>query len=403
MSYDPIENGTITSPQGFSAGATFVNIKAWQEKPFDLGVLYSEDPCAVGGVFTTNKIKAAPVLVCQAHLKNGEAQALIANSGCANACTAQRGLDDAEQMAVLAAAKLGISSEDVMVASTGVIGTYLPMEKISKGIVQIELKPDGGHDLAQAIMTTDTVPKEVAVACEVDGEEVIIGGIAKGAGMIHPDMATMLCFLATDAAVDPDFLQAALRKAIDISFNMISVDGDTSTNDTAIIFANGAAGNETLHKDHIDAGAFQLALNEACITLAKAIARDGEGATKLIEMVVEGAVSDEEARMVARTIVTSSLVKTAVYGADPNWGRVIAAAGRSGADIREDKIDLYLDNVPLMRKGRPVVIDAEAASKLMQGKDICFHLCLNLGQGMATGWGCDFTEEYIALNGDYTT
>lgn len=343
------------------------------------------------------------MILCQDRASKGSAQALVANSGCANACTSEQGLADAEQMASLTAAKLNIAPRDVLVASTGVIGNHLPMDRIERGIERIELSTDGGHNFAQAIMTTDTVSKEIAVEFEIDGHQVAIGGVAKGAGMIHPNMATMLCFVTTDAAVDTVFLQEALRNAVNMSFNMITVDGDTSTNDTVMILANGLAGNSALHNDHADASVFQNALNEVCVYLAKCIARDGEGSTKLIEVTVEGALSIEEARKAARTIVGSPLVKTAVYGSDPNWGRVVAAAGRSGAEVVESKIDLLMDGLCLMQAGRPLPFDAVKASEMMKGDEVHFKLCFNLGEGSAVAWGCDFTEEYIALNGDYTT
>ncbi|MCL0029479.1 bifunctional glutamate N-acetyltransferase/amino-acid acetyltransferase ArgJ [Dehalococcoidia bacterium] len=317
-------------------------------------MLYSDVPCAAAAVFTTNRIKAAPVVLSRNRLLNGTAQAVVANSGCANACTGDRGLEDAEQIASAAARKLGLPAEAVMVASTGVIGTRLPVDRIRSGIERIALSPDGGHDLARAIMTTDTVTKEVAVSIQINGEQVIIGGVAKGAGMIHPDMATMLCFLATDAAVQPDYLQTALQRAVDISFNMITVDGDTSPNDTVLLLANGLAGNAVLNGDSPDADSFQSALDEVCVYLARCIAGDGEGATRLIEVTVEGALSTGDARIAARTIAGSPLVKTAVHGADPNWGRVLAAVGRSGAEVVEPRIDLYLDDLCLVRGGIPL-------------------------------------------------
>jgi len=403
MAYEHIPQGTITNPQGFSAGAVFADIKAWKEKPFDLGILQSKAPCAIAGVFTANKIKAAPVLLCQDCVKSGKAQAIVANSGCANACTAEQGLADAHQMASVAAQKMGFAPEDVLVASTGVIGTYLPMDKIKYGIEQISLSSNGGHDFAQAIMTTDTVPKEIAVEFEIDGKTVIIGGVAKGAGMIHPNMATMLCFLTTDVAIERSFLQEALRRSVDLSFNMISVDGDTSTNDSVLLLANGLAENQTLHNDSEGAAVFQSALDHVCVYMAKCIARDGEGSTKLIEMTVEGALSTKDARIAARTVIGSPLVKTAVYGGDPNWGRVVAAVGRSGAEVVESKIDLYLNELCLMQEGRPLQFDKAEAGAMMNYEEIAFRLNLNLGDGEATAWGCDFTEEYIALNGDYTT
>jgi len=403
MGCQHIHKGTVTSPEGFRAGATFANIKARGERPFDLAILYSDVPCAAAGVFTTNKIKAAPVVLCRHRLQNRTAQAVVANSGCANACTGERGLGDAEQMASLVALKVGLPAEAVMVASTGVIGTNLPMDRIRSGIERIALSPDGGHDLARAIMTTDTVTKEVAVSIQINGEQVIIGGVAKGAGMIHPDLATMLCFLATDAAVEPDYLQTALQRAVDISFNMITVDGDTSPNDSVLLLANGLAGNSVLNADSPDADSFQSALDEVCVYLARCIAGDGEGATRLIEITVDGAFSTRDARIAARTIAGSPLVKTAVHGADPNWGRVLAAAGRSGAEVVESEIDLYLDHLCLVRGGIALPFHNDEAIAMLKRDEVRFRLCLNLGEGQATAWGCDLTEEYIALNGDYTT
>jgi glutamate N-acetyltransferase/amino-acid N-acetyltransferase len=288
-----------------------------------------------------------------------------------------------------------------MVASTGVIGTKLPMDRIRSGIERIDLSPDGGHDLARAIMTTDTVTKEIAVSIQINGENVIIGGVAKGAGMIHPDMATMLCFLTTDAAIDPDFLQTALQRAVDLSFNMITVDGDTSPNDTVLLLANGRAGNPVLSADSPDG--FQSALDEVCVYLARCIAADGEGATRLIEVMVEGALSTKDARIAARTIAGSPLVKTAVHGADPNWGRVLAAVGRSGAEVVEARIDLYLDHLCLVRGGIALPFDNDEAISIMKQDEVRFRLCLNLGEGQATAWGCDLTEEYIGVNCHYTT
>ena len=403
MGCQHIHKGTVTSPEGFLAGATFVSIKAWGERPFDLAILYSDVPCAAAAVFTTNRIKAAPVVLSRNRLLNETAQAVVANSGCANACTGDQGLGDAEQIASVVARKLGLPAEAVMVASTGVIGTRLPVDRIRSGIERIALSPDGGHDLARAIMTTDTVTKEVAVSIQINGEQVIIGGVAKGAGMIHPDMATMLCFLATDAAVQPDYLQTVLQRAVDISFNMITVDGDTSPNDTVLLLANGLAGNAVLNGDSPDADSFQSALDEVCVYLARCIAGDGEGATRLIEVTVEGALSTGDARIAARTIAGSPLVKTAVHGADPNWGRVLAAAGRSGAEVVEPRIDLYLDDLCLVRGGIPLPFDNDEAVAMMKRDEVRFRLCLNLGEEQATAWGCDLTEEYIALNRDYTT
>jgi glutamate N-acetyltransferase/amino-acid N-acetyltransferase len=400
---DYISSGTITSPQGFKAGATCAGIKEKAANALDLGILFSEEPCVTAAVFTTNRIKAAPVILCQQRLQEGKVTALVVNSGCANAFTGEAGLADAAEMAALVARDMGIPAEDVLVASTGVIGQRLSMEKIRAGLGQVVLSGDGGHELAKAIMTTDTRPKEVAVSVNIDGSEFIIGGIAKGSGMIHPDMATMLCFLTTNATVEADFLKQALQKAADVSFNMVSIDGDTSPNDTVLLMANGMAGNNVITANTPEGVAFQQGLEMACISLAKDIARDGEGATKLIEINVTGAVSIADARLAARAIVSSPLVKAAVHGNDPNWGRIVAAAGRSGAGVAEAKIDLYLGDICLVEKGSVQPFSKQEAVTLLKRDEIVIKLQLNLGNGEATAWGCDLSEEYVVINSQYTT
>jgi len=326
---------------------------------------------------------------------------MVVNSGCANACTGEQGLADAAGMAGLAAQRLGISPEDVLVASTGVIGQPLPMKLIQAGIKQVVLSEDGGHELEEAVMTTDTLPKEVAVRVGEGG--FIIGGVAKGSGMIHPNLATMLCFLTTDAAVDIDFLRLALRKAVDVSFNMVSIDGDTSTNDMVLIMANGLAGNEPISQGGEQADVFQQALDRVCIYLAKCIARDGEGASKLIEVTVSGAPTMAEARLAARTVVSSPLVKAAVYGGDPNWGRIMAAVGRSGVEVVESRIDLYIGNICLVKGGCPLPFDGEGVVAILRSPEVPISLQLNLGTATATAWGCDLSEEYVTINSHYTT
>ncbi len=398
-----IPAGTVTSPDGFCAGATYAGIKKASKDVLDLGILFSEAPCAAAAVFTANRIKSAPVILSQRRLRSGRGIAVVVNSGCANASTGEPGLDDAAQMAALAAEGLGVAAEDVLVASTGVIGQRLPMQLISAGLKQIVLSADGGHSLARAIMTTDTLPKETAIAARVGENRFIVGGVAKGAGMIHPDLSTLLCFLATDAAVDTDFLKPALKKAADISFNMVSIDGDTSPNDTVLIMANGMAGNEPVSPGSRQADAFQQALDRVCIYLAKSIARDGEGATRLIEVTVSGAVTIDEARMAARTIISSPLVKTAVHGNDPNWGRILAAAGRSGVEIVEAKLDLYLGDICLVKAGSPLPFNKEEAVRVLAGAEVPISLKLNLGTAEATAWGCDLSEEYVTINSQYTT
>jgi len=398
-----IDSGGITSPQGFHAGATAAGIKPSAKDKLDLGILFSEMPCVATGLFTANRIKAAPLVLCQERLQSGRARALVVNSGCANACTGEQGLADAAEMADLTASSIGILPEDVLVASTGVIGERLPMKRIKAGIDQIVLSRDGGHELTKAIMTTDTVPKETAVAVKIGDGRLIIGGVAKGAGMIHPDLATLLCFLTTDATVDIDFLKLALRKAVDISFNMISIDGDTSPNDMVLMLANGRAGNKPVSQDSPQADAFQLALDQVCLYLAKCIARDGEGASKLIEVTVSGAPSLAEARLAARTVVSSPLVKTAVHGNDPNWGRIMAAVGRSGVEVIESKIELYIGDTCVIKDGHPLPFDREELVKVLNDSEVPISLNLNLGTATATAWGCDLSEEYVTINSQYTT
>jgi len=395
-----IPSGGVSSASGFLAGAVHAGIKSTDE--LDLAILCSEVLCTAAGVFTTNQIKSAPIILSRRHIAKGQAQAVVVNSGCANACTGGQGLADALEMANLAAARLGLSPEHILVASTGVIGVPLPMDKIKTGILEIKPTRGGGQDFCRAMMTTDTRPKEIAVQVDAGGAKFTIGGAAKGAGMIHPNMATMLCFITSDAAVSAEFLPVALQKAIDCSFNMISIDGDTSPSDCAFLLANGLAGNEPIGFDNGDA--FQEALNVVCTHLAKSIARDGEGATKLIEITVQGAADQAGARQAARTITSSPLVKAAIHGNDPNWGRIVAALGRSGAAVSEDKLDVYLNDICIMKQGRPTSFSKqEMISALSNSDDVLIRLCLNLGDGQATAWGCDLSEEYVTINSAYTT
>ncbi|MFC2052343.1 bifunctional glutamate N-acetyltransferase/amino-acid acetyltransferase ArgJ [Chloroflexota bacterium] len=400
---DFIPGGTVTSPLGFCAGATYAGIKKKTENSLDLGILFSEAPCVTAGLLTTNRIRSAPVILCQDRLQKGRAVALVVNSGCANAYTGEQGLADAAEMAALTAQSIGVSPEDVLVASTGVTGQPLPMKLIRDSINQIIISKDGGHELARAIMTTDTVPKETVAAARINDTGFIIGGVAKGSGMIHPNLATMFCFLTTDAVVELDFIRSALLKTADISFNMLSIDGDTSPSDTVLIMANGLAGNEPISAGSQQADAFQQALDQVCIYLAKAIARDGEGASKLIEATVNGAISLTDARLAARTIVSSPLVKTAVHGADPNWGRIIAALGRSGAEVAESSIDLSIGDVGILKGGRPLPFSEQSIMRVLGQSEVAIGLHLNLGVFSATAWGCDLSEEYVAINSQYMT
>jgi glutamate N-acetyltransferase/amino-acid N-acetyltransferase len=394
-------SGTVTSPHGFSAGATHAGIK--KDDILDLGILYSEVPCRAVGLFTANRIKAVPVVLTQERLPSEKARAVVVNSGCANASVGEAGRNDAVRMAELAARRLGVPVESVLVASTGVIGRRLPMELVESGIGQIGVSRDGGHQLARAIMTTDSVPKEGAVTVRAGESGFTIGGITKGSGMIHPDLATLLCFLTTDAAVSLDFLKRSLEKAVAVSFNMVSIDGDTSPNDMVLLLANGQAGNELIQEGSPLADSFQRALSELCIHLAKGIARDGEGATKLIEVTVNGAPSPEAARLAARVVVASSLVKTAVHGSDPNWGRIVAALGRSGVEVVESKIDLYIGSFCLVKAGLPLAYDPEEVVRVLASSEVPVRLELNLGTASATAWGCDLSEEYVTINSAYTT
>jgi len=396
-----LAGGGVTSAKGFLAGAVAAGIK--KSGAPDLTIVWSDRAAAVAGVFTQNKVRAAPVVLSEQRVKQRTARGVVVNAGNANACTADEGMVNATEMTTLAAAKLGARPDEVLVASTGVIGVQLPMEKVRAGLAAIDLSRDGGAQAAEAIMTTDLRSKERAVRLEIGGQPVNVGGMAKGSGMIHPNMATMLAFITTDAAVDPAFLQTVLREATAKSFNMISVDGDTSTNDTLIALANGAAGNSPITAGTPEAALFQEALDDVAIDLAKAIARDGEGATKLIDMLVEGARSLADARTAARAVVSSSLFKAAVYGADPNWGRILCALGYSGADVDPLRADIRIGNVYLMKDGKIQTFDRSAAVAEMAGPDVFVSAHLHLGDASARAWGCDLTEGYVDINGRYTT
>jgi glutamate N-acetyltransferase/amino-acid N-acetyltransferase len=394
-----IPNGTITSPQGFTAGAAYAGINTHSKYKLDVGIVKSDVPCNAVGCFTTNRIKAASVLLCQRILPSGTVRAVIVNSGCANASTGEFGRKDAQSMEAAAAVKVGVEMADVLIASTGVIGRRLPLEMLNAAIEKIVFSPDGGHQMAKAIMTTDTVSKE----CAVSFDGCIVGGIAKGSGMIHPNMATMLSFITTDASVDLAFLNDCLRQSVEKSFNMVSVDGDTSPNDSVILLSNGMSGRPTIRSGTAEALLFQEALDEVCVYLAKEVARDGEGATKLIEVRVSGAASLSDARMAARTITNSPLVKTAVHGSDPNWGRIVVAAGRSGAELLENKVALDIAGIPVVREGEPLPFDKDKLIEELGRSEVRIDLNLNLGAFSATAWGCDLSAEYVSINADYTT
>ena len=348
-----INDGSVTSAKGFAAGGTYAGLKTQGEGVLDLGILLSSAPANLAATFSTNKILSPSVVLSRERAGRGSARGVVANSGCANCCVGEQGLTDAAELTDLAAAHIGVAAEDMLVCSTGMIGVELPMALLRQNVSNISLSADGGHDFARSIMTTDTRHKEIAVSVELDGRKVVIGGAAKGVGMIHPNMATMLAFVATDAPVERGFLQAALGRAVEASFNMCSVDGDQSTNDTVLLFANGQAGGAEIGADSAAAADFEDALTYVCVSLAKDMVRDGEGAKKLIEVVVGEAASLADARKAAREISTSSLVKAMVHGNDPNWGRIMMALGKSGADMDESKIDIFVDDIISLRAGLP--------------------------------------------------
>lgn len=391
----------IVTPKGFKAVGIHCGLK---HKKYDLAVLVSEVPASVAGVFTTNAIQAAPLIVTKEVVhQQKQMQAVIVNSGNANACTGKQGMIDALLMQEMTAVKFGISSSLVGVASTGVIGEKMNMEPVLAGIEKLNPVDslEGSIQFSQAILTTDTVTKNTAYRTEVDGKEVIVAGTAKGSGMIEPNMATMLGFITTDAAIESDHLQNALKAITDVTFNAITVDGDTSTNDMVLVLANGKAGNEPLHPDHPDWEAFIQALHTVSQDLAKMIAKDGEGATKLIEVEVSGAVTASEARKIAKTVVGSPLVKTAVFGCDANWGRVIAAIGYSGAAVNPNTITIKIGEHVVVTNGEPVVFSEELVMHYLKQPEVKIHVELNNGNGKGIAWGCDLTYDYVQINASY--
>jgi glutamate N-acetyltransferase / amino-acid N-acetyltransferase len=386
--------------QGFKAAGMAAGIKKNGNK--DLGLIYSVVPASIAGVFTKNKVQAAPVLLDKGRCKTGKCQAIIANSGNANCCTGPNGMADAMTMSRLAASGLSISEKLVCVASTGVIGQALPVEKIKSALPELvrSLSEDSFSDFAQAIMTTDTVPKIISRKTDIGGKAFTVTGIAKGAGMICPDMATMLCFVCTDISADSASLQPMLQKSVDQSFNRITIDGDTSTNDTVLVLANGISGI-SMHQ----AGAkekFQNSLDEVLMELAKMVVKDGEGATKLVEVVVNGAASDADAKKIAHTIANSNLFKTALFGEDANWGRILAAAGRSGAALDPEKVDIFFNDVQMVKDGLWCGAEAEQkATRVLKTPEFKVVIDLKLGSGRSAYWTCDFSIDYVKINADY--
>lgn len=392
----------VTAPQGFLACGLHVGLKKHKK---DLAFIHSSVPCSVAGVFTTNRVKAAPLLVSMPRVAAGRAQAVIVNSGNANACNGPVGEEDARRMSALTAEALGVPEEMVLVASTGVIGQRLPVEKIAAGLPGVPrlLSREGGNDAAEAIMTTDLFAKKISVTLSLGGHTVTIGGMAKGSGMIHPNMATMLAFITTDAAVDPTALRTALKDAVDRSFHMISIDGDTSTNDMVLVMANGLAGNAALSPGSDGFALFCEALNGVCVRLAKMVARDGEGATTLIEVRLRGAESEADARLAARAIAASSLVKAAVFGRDANWGRIICAAGYSGARFDPDRFAVWLGDVQVAGGGKGLDFDEAGAAAVLSGDPVVITVDLGQGSGAAVAWGCDLSYDYVKINAAYRT
>jgi glutamate N-acetyltransferase/amino-acid N-acetyltransferase len=395
-----VNDGSVTTPKGFTAGGMHCGIK---KKRLDLGYIYSEVPATTAGVYTTNLFQAAPLIVTQKSIAiENKTQAILVNSGNANACTGDQGLTDAYMMQKEFASVLKIKEHFVSVTSTGVIGVPLPLDKIKTGIHHI-LQYSDVELFEQAILTTDTITKHFAVQMEIDGKLVSIGGAAKGSGMIHPNMATMLGFVTTDANIDYLELSTALKEITNDTFNMISVDGDSSTNDMVLVMANGLAQNEKLTKDHPNWELFIKGLKMVCESLAKKIARDGEGATKLIEVQVKGAETVEAARAIGKTIISSNLVKTAIYGTDPNWGRIVCAVGYSGVLIDPNLVSISIGPFKVVKKGMPLPINEEVVKQYLEQENVHILVDLNQGTSQATAWGCDLSYDYIKINASYRT
>jgi glutamate N-acetyltransferase/amino-acid N-acetyltransferase len=395
--------GGVTAPAGFVAGGASGGIR--RKGLRDVGLLLSERVgTTAAAVYTQNVVQAAPVLVAREAVEAGDVRALVVNSGNANAATGERGMRDAREMQRLTAGALGLEPRQVVVASTGVIGEYLPMERVAAGIRAAAggLRRDGSA-FAEAILTTDTCTKEAAGRVEVAGATVTVGGVAKGSGMIHPNLATMLGFLTTDAAVEPECLQETVRRAADRTFNRVTVDGDTSTNDMVLVLANGAAENRPLALDSPDYPAFYKTVEGVMRELAKNIARDGEGATRLVEVVVEGAAGEEAAAALAKSVAGSSLVKAAVFGEDANWGRVLCALGYAGVPFDPETASIAFGPVAVFEGGAPVPHDVEEANATLRGDEVEITVRVGSGEGSAAAWGCDLTYEYVRINGDYRT
>ena len=403
-------NGGVCAAQGFQAAGIHVGVKTHAEWKKDVALIVSDVDCAAAAVFTKNVVKAAPIRVDLQHLADGKARAVIANSGNANACAPQ-GEENAERMCAAAAKAIGCAAEDVLVSSTGVIGQTINIQVIEEGVPalygSLEASPAASDAAAHAIMTTDTEKKEAAVETVVGGKTVRLGGIAKGSGMIHPNMGTMLCFLTTDCAISSQMIKTALLETVNVSFNRISVDGDTSTNDSCIVLANGLAGNVEITKKGPDYESFLTALRTLCVELAKKMASDGEGAKHLITCSVAGAKSEASAEIIAKSVISSTLTKAAIFGADANWGRVLCAMGYSGENFDPDKVDVHFasaaGDIAVCEQGRGLDFDEELAKTVLQEHDVEILISMGEGGGACTCWGCDITYDYIKINGDYRT
>lgn len=402
-----IIEGGICAAKGFTASGVHCGVRKNRTKR-DIALIFSEKQASAAAVYTTNLVKGAPLLVTKKHLANGKAQAVICNSGNANTCNAD-GIEIAEKMSELCAAELGIAADDVVVASTGVIGQPLCIEPIAAGIPELKkaLTKNGSENAAEGIMTTDTVKKEIAIEFNIGTKTCRIGGIAKGSGMIHPNMATMLVFITTDCAISPEMLKKALSSDIKNTFNMVSVDGDTSTNDMVTVLANGMAGNDEIATEGTDFDEFMKALNTVTVYLCRMIASDGEGATKLLECNVSGAKDEMTAKTVAKSVICSSLLKAAMFGADANWGRVLCAIGYSGADVDVNRVGVSFKSVKgsilVCENGSGVDFSEEKAKEILLEKEIEINITLDSGDAKATAWGCDLTYDYVKINGDYRT
>ncbi|MGO2890554.1 MAG: bifunctional glutamate N-acetyltransferase/amino-acid acetyltransferase ArgJ [Enterococcus devriesei] len=395
-----IIEGTIASPKGFHAAGLHSGLKKTKK---DLGMIYSDVPAAAAAVYTTNQVKAAPIFVTKEAMVDATIQAVVVNSAYANACTGKIGAENALAMQALAAEQLAIPKETVAVASTGVIGKQLPMEIIEKGIKQIDLPTANPYDFHEAILTTDTSTKEIVVSAKINGQTITMAGVAKGSGMIHPNMATMLAFITTDAQISPELLQGILADKTETTFNQITVDGDTSTNDMVLVLANGLAENPVIEIDTPAYETFVEMFQLVSEALAKLIAKDGEGATKLIEVEVVGASNPSDARLAAKKVVGSSLVKTAMFGEDPNWGRIICAVGYAGSQTDPEKIDMWIGQQQLLKHSQPQEFDEAEMKQTLEKEKILITVDLNIGEAKGKAWGCDLTYKYVEVNALYHT